>query len=228
MYFKGSNRIRHILGLPPRDYIEKRKRLALRYLPKNPVIIDAGAHDGNDSMLMARIWPQGTIHAFEPVPATFAKLYRATQHYTNIRTYHLALGNLTGKATMHVSSGNDADSSSLFSPTGSLASHPVLRFESSVEVDVMTLDDWSEKFNVRHVDFLWLDMQGGELSAMQSGRKLLTCVRAVICEVAYIREYDGAPLHNEIKSWMNQAGFYVKREWKNGPESGDVFFVRRI
>jgi len=39
------------------------------YLPANPVIIEAGAFNGSDTIKLAKKWPQATIHAFEPVPA---------------------------------------------------------------------------------------------------------------------------------------------------------------
>ena len=45
-----------------------------QFLPKNPVIVEAGAHIGRDTLKMHAIWPQATIHAFEPVPPLFKQL----------------------------------------------------------------------------------------------------------------------------------------------------------
>ena len=41
-----------------------------RYLPRAPVIIEAGAHDASDTAHFARLHGDGSIHAFEPDPAT--------------------------------------------------------------------------------------------------------------------------------------------------------------
>ena len=50
------------------------KKYFLKFLPENPVILEAGAHKGKDTVEMAKLWPAGTIHAFEPVPSLFKKL----------------------------------------------------------------------------------------------------------------------------------------------------------
>jgi len=45
-----------------------------KYLPVNPVIIEAGAYIGNDTLEMSKVWPKGRIYAFEPVPMLYEKL----------------------------------------------------------------------------------------------------------------------------------------------------------
>ena len=43
-------------------------------LPNNPIVVEAGAFNGADTKEISQFWPQGTIHAFEPVPEIFTKL----------------------------------------------------------------------------------------------------------------------------------------------------------
>jgi FkbM family methyltransferase len=48
--------------------------LAFPYLPSNPIILEAGANDGTDTMNLKRIWDSSTVHAFEPNPRMFQTL----------------------------------------------------------------------------------------------------------------------------------------------------------
>ena len=43
------------------------KELIKQYLPINPVVIEAGAHIGTDTVEFSKIWPKGSIYAFEPI-----------------------------------------------------------------------------------------------------------------------------------------------------------------
>ena len=76
-----------------------------KYLPKDPVIIDCGAHVGSDSVELSRIFPHAQIHSFEPVPHLYQKLKWNTRKRPNITCYPYALSNSNGVATMYVSSG---------------------------------------------------------------------------------------------------------------------------
>jgi precorrin-6B methylase 2 len=54
------------------------------HLPPAPVIVEAGAHVGRDTVRMARVWPEGRIHAFEPLPNVFDTLLRNTKGLSNV------------------------------------------------------------------------------------------------------------------------------------------------
>ncbi|MBK7635081.1 MAG: FkbM family methyltransferase [Saprospiraceae bacterium] len=59
--------------------LDKRKKMIVKLLPKNAVIIDCGAHVGGDSIFFARYLPKGFIHSFEPVPSIYQKLVENTK-----------------------------------------------------------------------------------------------------------------------------------------------------
>ena len=54
------------------------KRALTRFIPADAVIVEAGAHRGFDTVQFARLWPEGTIHAFEPVPEKYDPFEVAT------------------------------------------------------------------------------------------------------------------------------------------------------
>ncbi len=200
-----------------------------RYLGPEPVIVEAGALDGKDTLRLAERWPKGRIHAFEPVPDAYVEVLTRVGHLPHVTTHQLALSDEVGTASMYVSSHPDGsfrpDSSSLMAPTGHLHEFDYVSFEQSTEVAVTTLDQWAQDAGVTAVDFLWLDMQGMELRALKAAPRILSTAKAVCLEVARTELYEQNPLYDEVLSWMREQGFRVAidRVWVT---FGNVLFVR--
>jgi FkbM family methyltransferase len=211
-----------------RDYIPE-KRIA-RHLPAAPVILEAGAHDGTDTMRMASFWPLAQIHAFEPVPAAYNALVRRTAHLADrVHSYPLALGPRKTMTKMHLSGDGgtaSCQSSSLLPPDeGHSREYSFVEFGSIIDVEVTTIDEWARQHNIKKVDFIRLDMQGYELRALEGAMATLSCTKAVQLEVSHVHLYQGAPLYAEVVQWMWQRGFRpaVKAVFRIG---GNVLFVR--
>lgn len=196
------------------------------FLPEDPVIVEAGAHVGTDTARLSQAWPLGHIHAFEPVPSIFTKLNERTSALRNVTCYQLALGASETTAQMFVSGGHSDGSSSLLRPEGHLREHPDVTFDRALPVAVTTLDSWAARAGVTRVDFLWLDMQGGELAALMAGPSILKNVRLIQTEVSLKRLYEGSPLYPEIRTWLESLGFQVVREELPWPDMGNVVFAR--
>src|SRR5579872_7029568 len=126
--------IRSLLFLPVFVLAEINMTELLNYLPENPVVIDAGAHDGRTTLELSRLWPNGTIHAFEPVPQLFSDLQRRTSNSLNIKTYNVALGHEKGTAIFYVSQGRGDGSSSLLEPKDHLVHFPDVKFPKKISV----------------------------------------------------------------------------------------------
>ena len=197
-----------------------------QFLSDGPVIVEAGSHNGIDTANLARCWPRGRIFGFEPVPILRAQVERQIQGLKNATCFPFALGQQPGQAELYVSSGQSDGSSSLLRPTGHLQEHPDVSFDETIVVPVVTLDDWARSEALEAIDFLWLDLQGGELAALKGAPRLLPTVRVVYSEVLLKPMYDGAPLYPEFRSWMEAAGFRVAREEISSADAGNVVFVR--
>jgi len=202
------------------------KDLLRSLLPDDPVVVEAGAHVGRDTVEMSRLWPKGLIHAFEPIPDLFARLKTATTNCSNVICYESALGEKSGALEFNVSSGKSNASSSVLSPKQHLEQHPDVKFETRLCVNSVTLDDWARQYQVKRVDFLWLDLQGYELFALKAGREVLPKVRAIYSEVYLKESYQGVPLYPELREWLARQGFKVEWEGLPWPDSGNVLFVR--
>ena len=200
-----------------------------RYIPPNPVIVEAGASNGQNTAEMAEYWPGAQIHAFEPVPeARDALTARVSRYGNRVAVYPFALGKTAGEYDMHISgkgTARDSQSSSLLKPSGHDFEYSFVSFTKIAKVSVVRLDEWAAKRGIPTVHFLWLDMQGFELEAMHGAENLLSRVRSIHMEVANISLYEGAPLYPEVKMWMKKRGFapVIEAVFRIG---GNVLFTR--
>lgn len=205
------------------------------FLPSNPIVIEAGANDGGDTVSIARCWRKGRIYCFEPVPEHFNFLKMRTQKLRNVKPFQLALSDRNGVVTFYLSKSSAnlshvSASSSLLPPKEHLNFHPDILFPEMIDVEAITLDDFALREGIDHVDFFWLDMQGYELNMLKASA-LAKTARAIWLEIAFEEAYEGQYLFKDIKEWMTLNGFELVASDVNveQPESyyGDALFVRR-
>ena len=188
-------------------------RTVKKYLPVDPVIVEAGACDGTDSLIIAKYWSQGRLYAFEPVPELFDKLKSRCKKRKNMTCLPLALSDRTGTATFYLATsdknpGVTVGSSSLLPPAEHLDYDPHILFPTSIKVETVSLDEWARKQNVDHVDFFWLDMQGTELNMLKESG-IARNAKAIYTEVEFVEAYRGQYLYPDVKRWMEENGFIL-------------------
>jgi 2-O-methyltransferase len=215
--FRGSD---PKLGEISKSYIAK-------FLPEEPIIIEAGAHVGVDTLEMSKLWPLGHIHAFEPIPAIFQSLKENTSKSRNVTCYPLALSDSNGTADIFVSGGTSDGSSSLLAPKEHLTEHPSVTFTNKIAVSTVTIDKWALEENIKRIDFLWLDMQGYEFNVLKASPDILESVLVIHTEVSLKHIYENAPLYPELRQWIESKGFEVKFEALPWKDAGNILFVRK-
>jgi FkbM family methyltransferase len=122
----------------------------------------------------------------------------------------LAVWNQTGTATLYVT--KHPGCCSLYPPNSIV----VERFHEyaerhklmgTVEIKTTTLDEYFADHN-RSIDFLQLDVQGGELNVLQGAVQLLKQqVLAIESEVNFIELYQNQPLFSEVDSYLRHQEF---------------------
>ncbi|HJZ24264.1 MAG TPA: FkbM family methyltransferase [Candidatus Babeliales bacterium] len=178
--------------------------LLKKILPANPIIIEAGAQFGEDTQWMSQLWPQGKIYAFEPSPESFAELQKIAAKYHNITATQIALSNTKEELPFYLAGG----ASSLLKPQDSFnndyfhsdLNHPII-------VPVVTLDEWAANNNVTTIDFMWLDMEGNELNALEGALNSLQNVKLIYTEVNLQKFWHGCAMYDDVKAWMEKHGF---------------------
>lgn len=203
-------------------------RLAMRYLrgrspseitleeieeylhSERPTVVEAGAFDGADTLRFASRWPEGTVHAFEPVPELMLRVREKVRDYGNVHLYEAALVGDPSlvSVSLHIAgSGAINASSSILEPGDHLAVFPDVDLAGSVTVPATTLDAWAESQGLSHVDLLWLDLQGAELLVLEQGASLLRSTEVVHLEVSRRPLYQGSATWPEVKRFMQSQGF---------------------
>lgn len=151
------------------------KRLAA-FHPK--VLIDGGANIGGYSVEAARYLPGCSIHAFEPVPATYTRLQQHIQHLPQVRTWPVGL--FSAACTQEVNTFASHAHASLFDIQG-LPYAP----EGRQTIRLMRGDDFLHAEGIAAVDFLKLDLEGAEYEALLGFGKSLAEGRIKVVQFEY-------------------------------------------
>jgi FkbM family methyltransferase len=202
---------------------------------KHPIIFDVGAHFGNITEFYRRMFPERTIHCFEPEPEAYKTLERRYADDPTVHTHQLAVGAVNGTATLHVG-GNRGEMSSLngrpdLRSTRRYYRHPL---KQQVTVDVVSIDQFMEEHGIPRIHILKADIHGGEGALLKGATNLLVAeaIPLIYMEVFFVQMYRESPLLVDL--WDFLAGFgytlydlynlgrsFVNRQLKYG----DVLFV---
>lgn len=203
------------------------------------VVFDIGSCEGMDSFRYAGMFPKATVYAFEPLPDNFNIIQHClTEHSViNVKAFPYALSKITGKATFHISSGTPEGketedwnfgnkSSSLYAPGETLNKRPWLKFEESIEVDTMTIEDFCREQAVEQIDFIHMDVQGAELDVLEGAGDILQKLSLVWMEVGNIELYKGQPLKSDVEKFM-QAASFIKVKDTAKKDAGDQLYIHK-
>jgi len=155
------------------------KRMFLALLREGDVILDIGANRGQYTRLFSDIaGPRGAVHAFEPVPSTFAMLtsaMEAAQGHANFTLNNFALGDAEGAAVLHLPGEDDGQASMRRHEVGSWAGGVAVK---SSECRVKTLDGYAAGF--QRLDFIKCDVEGAELLVIKGAAKTLNRLSPIL------------------------------------------------
>eukprot|EP00928_Gymnodinium_smaydae_P100444 TRINITY_DN9852_c0_g1_i4.p1 TRINITY_DN9852_c0_g1~~TRINITY_DN9852_c0_g1_i4.p1 ORF type:complete len:500 (+),score=109.00 TRINITY_DN9852_c0_g1_i4:1103-2602(+) len=214
-----------------------------------PTVVEAGAHDGFDSVRYAQAFPTADIWALEANPDVFKALQETIRECGEtcraVTTTQCALGSEDkGSVPFYVNDpetdGDEEDnassrgissnwgrdsSSSLFKPAQVSATR-FGRFKAEpIEVRLRRLETVAAERRgaVGPLRFLELDAEGGELDILRGVGDLLRDVLAVKLEIYLANSSMRVPYFwPEVKEWLEDHGFaYLIRS------ASDAFFVRR-
>jgi FkbM family methyltransferase len=114
---------------------------------------------------------------------------------------------------------NNPLTSSLYRPNSALLEkfsnlEPGIRVVAESEIQTHRLDDLAE---IRDIDYLKLDVQGGELDVINGAQRLLETTLLVHSEVEFIPMYAEQPLFGDVDVALRRSGFWLhKLEGING------------
>ena len=172
------------------------------------LILDVGANVGQSALWFRQLFPQATIHSFEPFPDSFTKLVAAVGDRPNHCLHPLAAAETSQRLQLHANA--DATTNSLLASTRAGEKMvPSLVGRDRVPVEAIRLDDFCQQHHITNIDLLKLDIQGGEAMALRGATGLLKRgeIRVVFTEVLFADLYQGQAEFGEIAELLRGFGF---------------------
>lgn len=201
-----------IESLGPNWDIGRQLSIAAKYLPKDPIVLQAGAFRGKFPVRMAEYWPEGTVYTFEPVPYLAETVREKAKAFKNLHFYELALSDKVGTAVMHLSemegkSDYSGIASTLLDPEVHERVFPQVKYEKDISVRTTTIDAWAAENDVSRIDFLFLDIEGAEFEAMKAAPRMMKKVKVIFSETGFVPLFKGRPPFGELRAWLEKQGF---------------------
>ncbi len=218
--FEGVSEIYNIRNL----------RVLAKFLPQNPVIVEAGAYQGRDTLKIAQRFPEGTIYAFEPLNTAFPKLREAVTPFTNVVCLNQALNNISGVNNFYICHGTYCQSpvlefhSSLLPPTQEMEVHLLGPIE---KVSCVSLVDFCEKEKIQKIDLLWLSAEGNEKQILLGMHHLLNYVSLVYIRTQLFQTRLSMTLFQDLRKFMEINGFVLLSHFFLPNIHGDALFIKK-
>jgi FkbM family methyltransferase len=125
---------------------------------------DIGGNVGSYTAELCRIWPNITVHVFEPSPTNLPKLENRFRDTKNIYIHPFAVSDFEGTTTLFA----DQPGSGMGSLSQRNLTHlGISEFNNEEQVKVIRGEDYWKKSGGGKVDIIKLDIEGHELSAIK-------------------------------------------------------------
>lgn len=148
------------------------------YIKPDFYIIEAGANNGSETIIIGNILKRGKgkIFAFEPAPLPFKYLLIniiLNELQQVIKPYDLLLGEKESYIDFFLVSDSDANQGKSSKYTFNESSQKIIKRQT-------TLDKFIKEQNIERVDFIKMDIQGSELDLIEGGINTLQKYRPII------------------------------------------------
>lgn len=186
------------------------------------VCVDVGSAAGLYTVTLARlVGATGEVHSVEPLSFAHPVWSRVLRSRSgqNVRHHTVALGAEPGTGTMSVPVGRYGPvtgRSFLAWKTDGLGSNAEFARQVDVDVDVTTLDDLCAQARLTRLDFVKIDVEGGELNVLRGGQHAVETFRPTMLieiEARHITRYQHSI--DDVVGWLTQRG-YTMHAWRDG------------
>ena len=163
-------------------------------LPRNAIVVDIGANIGDFALQCARLCPEGTVYAVEPI-LEHCEIIReqiTLNGVGNVHVLRFAMGESDGEEVQISVAGGK---SSLYENVG-----------PPETVTMTTLGALLSSNGIREIDLLKMDCEGAEWQIFPQAEPLLPRIRQICMEY-----HNGERTGSWFESWLAERGYNVRR-----------------
>lgn len=169
----------------------------------HPVLFDVGANYGQTIDDFREVFPEGSIHAFEPSPAVFGPLKNKASRMKDVFVWNVGVGASKGALSLNE---NTHQNMSSFLEMGRDGWGNI---NHKTSVPVTTIDEFCKEQKIASIDVLKIDTQGFELEVFKGAINSMreNKIGLLYFEVTFIDMYKGLPRFGELFEFAANNGF---------------------
>ena len=207
-----------------------------------PVIVEIGAHYGEDSLRFKHIFPDASLHCFEPDPRNIS-IFKKHVHLNKVFLYELALSNTNGEKNFYQSFDEDKvynvpdkydwislEDYNLLKLNNSGSSSLKKGYQKTLSEKILVrterFDDWAKNHNIGLIDLVWIDVQGAEGDVIDGMGEKIKSINYVWIEYGE-KSYEDSLSREETLALLRDKGFYLVNHLSSKNQSGDLLFSRK-
>lgn len=208
-----------------KDPFSDQKKLLPQHEEK--IIFDVGANTGQTTKKYRALFPRSVIFSFEPHVESFDALSMTFAEDKAVYPVRSALSDKSGRRRFYV---NESSLTNSLLPSVDITLARNLRTE---RVPVTTIDEFCKKQAIETVDILKMDIQGGELLALEGAHESLekAAISLIYAEVLFAPQYEQQALFAQIIAFLSTYEYvlfdlYNLKHKQNGQLAwGDALFL---
>ncbi len=188
-----------------------------RRLEPDMTLLDVGANQGEVTLFAAKRLHRGRVIALEPVSWLHARLVEHVHAngLSNVQALRVGLGRTTATVPIYAQAGKFSD--------GTVNSGLPSLFEGgsrttrAEDVEIVPLDTLAKTHPFERLDFVKIDVEGGELDALIGGEETILVHRPrILMELAEDNCQRAGHSMNELLEWIGERGYETFRLGRDG------------
>jgi|GEM_PF-1495316 FkbM family methyltransferase len=138
-------------------------------------VLDLGANIGLTAIAFADICKQGRVIAVEPLPQSYKFLQSnfKNTNFNNVDFYNFAVGNK--KTQIYMQAKSDFLAGAFIADR-----YQADKTHFTIQVNIDSLDNIFDKFNLKNLDFIKLDLEGYEIYALEGAKETLNKYKPIV------------------------------------------------
>ncbi len=172
---------------------------------------DIGANVGDISLYLLYYFPKLEVYSFEPCLDTYNHLVeniKKAGYSDRSHSYRLGFFDNEYDGKLNVTSFHGANSMIGISEEYHKA-NPHIEYVKTENIPLMRLDDFVKQNQIRHIDFLKIDVEGVEKQVLIGGKETFSNrVDTVIMEISLVRHTRESGEFIQLFQLMHEYGFY--------------------